>query len=99
MPWTDAEKAMFVAAEVLNFIDIAQTKKATTRPDYYETNPILGHYPSKDKLTIYWLAVSYNLYVLADNNPEYRKQIFGIVIGLESLVISHNAKIGLTFSF
>lgn len=77
-----------------------QTIDITERDDFYETNKILGKYPSKVKVYGYFAAVQAGEYLLYKKAPEYvSKPVLWGVILTEAYYVLHNQSLGVGFSF
>lgn len=98
--WDKQDKALFVASQALLVADWSQTRKIAKNPsEYREYNIILGKHPSVDKVDAYFLSTMTLNYVLAAAFPEYRKDQFKVLIGVETLVVHRNTTIGLSVGF
>jgi hypothetical protein len=108
-PWTDEEKLWGIAAGTSLVIDWGQTRWSashdwpiSTEHPYRirEKNPILGKYPSTEKVNNYFMIVTPLLFLLADQSDEYRKPILIVTTVLESVTIVNNGiNVGMRFSF
>lgn len=56
----------------------------------WELNPILGTYPSVNRIDNHFLVAGLVIYVLADMLPEYRTQILGTLAVTEGLAAGNN---------
>jgi hypothetical protein len=98
-PWTDVEKGLFVANSALIVMDWSQTRYITRHPEYHETNPILGRYPSTQNVDMFFLGQLIGQYYLFDYLDESRLMFMaGLTINRIS-VINHNVNIGVKIRF
>jgi len=72
--WTDDEQLMFVASNIAIVADWTTTRDITYRysEGYYEKNIILGPYPSKDRVDLYFIGLLAANYYLTDYLGKYR---------------------------
>ena len=98
--YTPADKYREVVYETLLFADYKQTMDIHNHPRLHEHNFALGPQPSKQKINGFFLLGAVTHPVITGYMPvKYRKywQYGGII--LETAVIIHNRKAGLTISF
>jgi hypothetical protein len=66
----------------------------------YETNPILGKYPSKTEVDVYFAAATLGHYLVSRAlPPDYRKVWQYVWIGVQVGYVTHNYQIGLRIRF
>ncbi len=85
-------------------IDWGQTLDIVKREDegFSETNPILGHHPSRAKVNTLIGAVAIGHPIVACKfikSPKWRKWFQYITIGAEGYAVIHNYNIGLKVNF
>lgn len=56
----------------------------------WELNPILGTYPSVNRIDNHFLVAGLVIYVLADMLPEYRTQLLSTLVVTEGLAAGNN---------
>lgn len=102
--WSDSDKGMFVASTVAITADWMTTRYYSNHknefPTAYESNPILGKYPSSDKVDVYFVAMIVSNYYIADWVPkEYRGFYLGIRTGAHASAAMGNVRIGWKMQF
>jgi hypothetical protein len=99
--WTNEEKVWGATAGVLLLGDWATTNNMTHRYNegYYEHNPVLGSHPTANTVNLYFLIAAPTVYLLADQIPEYRKEILQATSAVELIMIGNNLRLGLRFQF
>lgn len=99
--WTEDQKRMGAALAAVSVVDWAQTRYiADSGGKFYETNPILGKYPSMHRVDTYFAASLLLGAVVLDALPtEYRDTALKAGLVLELLVVSNNARIGVGVKF
>lgn len=74
--WDSDTRALFVASTVAIAADWATTRYGVTHGfpnNTYETNPILGRYPSRDRVDLYMIGILVSNYYITDwLPPQYR---------------------------
>ena len=71
--WSRADTARQVALSGLITVDWAQTREIATNPNYYETNWMLGEYPTRTEVDLFMIAsLCFHLIVPAMLKPKYR---------------------------
>jgi len=98
--WTNKEKGLYTAYNVLSYIDYTQTKTALRHPCecFKEANPLFGDYPHPDKLALTQATVSGILYYWIGSEKEDQlnnTMIWGIAV--RSYVVYHNNEVGLSW--
>jgi hypothetical protein len=63
---------------------------ATRDHTCWELNPILGQYPSVNRIDNHFLVAGVIIYVLADMLPEYRTQLLSTLVVTEGLAAGNN---------
>ena len=90
--WSQSDISREVIFDSLLTVDIAQTKYQL-RNDYFETNKILGKYPSTEKIVAYnVLCAVLHAYVTDKLKGKWRFAWQNISIALEASVLNHNAR-------
>jgi hypothetical protein len=99
--WSDNEKSWAAVDGALLLSDWATTHNMTHRYNegYYENNPILGSHPTAAQLNLHFLVAVPLIYLVADQVPEYRKEILEAVGAVELIAVANNLRIGLHFQF
>ena len=99
--WTDDEQRMFVASNIAIVADWATTRDITRRYDegYYEKNMILGPYPSKDRVDLYFIGLLVSNYYLADYTNKYRFYYLTLRTATHGHAAINNVNIGIRLRF
>ena len=99
--WTDEEQTWGAVAGTLLLADWSTTQNMTHRYDqgYYERNPLLGPHPTASQVNLHFLIAVPTVYLLADQFPEYRKEILQAVGAIELIAVGNNLRLGLHFQF
>ena len=92
---------MFVASSLAITSDWATTRNMSGRYNegYYETNPILGRYPSRDRVDLYFIGLLVSNYYLADFAGRYRISYLGLRTITHGYAAVNNIEIGLHLRF
>lgn len=98
-PWTKADTARESIAVAFSAADWSQTLNLQ-KCGFRELNPILGERPSRASVNAYFIA-SIGLHVLIAKllPSKYRHAFQYITIGWEAGFVTHNAHIGVRFTF
>lgn len=98
--WTQedtAYQAVFITALSCDWL---QTKEIARNPNYYETNFILGKYPSQNEVDFYLLSAAILHTGIAYYLPkEYRRIWQCFWIGVEMNCVRHNYSSGIRINF
>lgn len=99
--WTPEQRYMGAALAAVTVVDWAQTRYiADSNGRFYETNPVLGRYPSMRRVDTYFAASMLVGAIVLDALPtEYRDTALKAGLVLEVLVVSNNARIGVGVKF
>ena len=99
--WTEDQKRMGAALAAVSVVDWAQTRYiADSGGKFYETNPLIGKYPSMRRVDTYFAASLLLGAIVLDALPtEYRDTALKAGLVLEVLVVSNNARIGVGVKF
>ena len=99
--WTVEEKAWGATTGVLLLGGWTTTHNMTHRynENYYETNPLLGHRPTANRVNLYFLTVTPIVFLAADYFGAYRKEILQATSAVELIMVGNNLRIGLHFQF
>ena len=99
--WTPEQRYMGAALAAITVVDWAQTRYiADSRGRFYETNPLIGKYPSMRRVDTYFAASLLLGALVLDSLPtEYRDTALKAGLVLEVLVVSNNARIGVGVKF
>ena len=82
--------------------DWGQTRHIAENPDYYETNKILGKYPTREAVDLYFLTLigSYHLIHNIDFiDHRYKKAMDWYVTIMWTHTVWHNHSIGIEIDF
>ena len=99
--WTEDQKRMGAALAAVSVVDWAQTRYiADSHGRFYETNPLIGKYPSMRRVDTYFATSMLLGALVLDALPtEYRDTALKAGLVLEVLVVSNNARIGVGVKF
>jgi hypothetical protein len=101
--WTYTDTALQATFLTLHGMDWAQTLHIVRNPDkYYETNNILGKYPSEGRVNSYMALTAIGHTAIAYALPKPWRTMWqgtGIYIGYDSVQHNINAGIGISFHF
>lgn len=98
--WTDTDTAMQVLYSGLRVVDWNQTLQLTGRDDLIEANQMLGKYPSKDEVNLYFASTLLGHYFIARKLPQpYRAYWQMIFIVPQFETIENNNRNGLRVDF
>jgi hypothetical protein len=98
--WTKADTAMEILYAGLHVADWNQTLQIADGETYKESNKILGEYPSKDQVDLYFLTSLLGHYYIAKKlNQPYRLAWQSVWINVQYNAVKHNHKIGLKVKF
>jgi hypothetical protein len=99
--WSQNEQRMFVASNIAMAADWATTRNLTRRysEGYYEKNQILGPYPSKDRVDLFFIGSIIANYYIADALGQYRIFYLGARTAVHGQAVSNNINIGLRLRF
>ena len=99
--WTSEEKIWGATTGVLLLGDWTTTHNMTHRynENYYETNPLLGHRPTANRVNLYFLTVTPIVFLAADYFGAYRKEILQATSAVELIMVGNNLRSGLHFQF
>ena len=94
--WNRTDKAIFVTGMSLKAVDYIQTREIARNPNYYELNPIIGKYPSKEKVTVYFALGGLMYYLVANWLPErWRTPWLSFWATASFTCVVHNHRIGI----
>ena len=99
--WTVDEDRMFIASNIAIVADWATTRNMSQRYDegYYEKNNILGPYPSRDRVDIYFIGLLATNYYVADYFGKYKIYYFAYRTVEHGSAAVNNVNIGLRLHF
>ena len=99
--WTAEERAWGAVAGTFLLADWATTRYGTRHWDqgYYETNPVLGRHPHRDRVDLHFLMVIPAVYLFADYLPAYRREFLMGVTAIELGYVAKNLRIGWQIKF
>ena len=99
--WTQDEQRMFIASNIAITADWITTRNMTSRwgEGYYEKNNILGPYPSRDRVDLYFIGLLAANYYVADYFGKYKIYYFAYRTTEHGYAAISNHNIGLRLSF
>lgn len=101
--WSDFDKKLFMASELAMVADWATTRygaKHNFPNGTYETNIVLGRYPSTDRVDLYFVGLLVSNYYIADNfNPDTRTFYLSMRTVLHGFAAKHNVMLGWQLQF
>ena len=99
--WSNDDQRMFIASNVALTADWITTRDLTRRYDegYFETNRILGTYPSSDRVDLYFTGMIIANYFIADYFEKCRIYYLFIRTGQHGSAATNNINIGLQLKF
>ena len=99
--WTDDEQRMFVASNIAIVADWATTRDISQRyhEGYYEKNIILGLYPSRDRVDLYFIGLLVGNYYLVDYSDKYRFYYLTFRTAVHGHAAVNNVTLGLRLRF
>jgi len=99
-PWTKEDTYWQIGVLVTQIIDWGQTREIAVNPKYYETNPILGKYPTLQEVDRYFIACIVGYYLISKvlpNNWRRKWQIGSMLF--QTYFITNNYKLGIKMNF
>ena len=101
--WSGDTQAMFVASNLAIVADWATTRYGVSHDfpnNTYETNPILGRYPSRDRVDLYMIGILISNYYITDWLPaEYRNFYLGWRTVTHGSAAHNNVQLGWKLQF
>ena len=99
-PWTKDHMLLQGVASTLKVADWGQTLDIVDKPEYWESNPILGKYPSRAEVNRYF-AYSVGLQLLITHllPSKYRNYWLCGNIMISGYYVQNNYRIGLRINF
>lgn len=98
--WTKEDKVLQSVQATVHIIDWLQTREIARNDDYYESNPLMGKYPTVSEVDRYMSSSALlNLTVTHILPQKYRKYWLSFWIGVSSAMVFHNYNIGVRISF
>ena len=98
--WSSGDTNRQLAFTALQLVDWAQTREIARNSDFYETNPILGKYPSSTEVDVYFAATTLGHYLVSRALPsDYRKAWQYVWIGVQAGYVTHNYQMGVRIRF
>lgn len=90
-----------VAMNTVVVMDWAQTRNIDQHPDLYESNKIMGRYPSDAEINRFFIIelLAYNLigeYVISE---KYKAVFYGGIAMVHGGAVLHNYNVGVKFQF
>lgn len=98
--WDTTEKAMVGGALLVTGADYLQTRTIARNPDqFYETNPLIGHHPSQEKVATCFIISTAAAILIADliDDHTWRKIWLGFWLGSETATVVNNERLGIRF--
>jgi hypothetical protein len=100
--WTEEQRKWYAASVVVTVADWATTRDMTRRyhEGYYEKNPIMGRYPSRQRVDQHFLTVLVANYFIVDNLSSRNRIIYlqFFTVG-QAAIVANNLNIGLRIKF
>lgn len=99
--WTRTDVALEVAVAATALMDYKQTMQIKNRPGLSESNPLLGHHPSDDRIRAYFIG-SMVTHVLIVNAlpPGALRTAFQVgTVAFELDIVRQNKRMGLKVKF
>ena len=94
--WSDKDINLQRVDTVLHIADWLQTREIATNDDYYETNKILGKYPSMSEVNLYFFSTLLLKIGITHILPsEYRTYWQAGTIGCSLYYTTHNYGLGI----
>lgn len=98
--WDKTDKALFATFGTLMAVDMFQTRYIFEHDEFYETNPIIDNYFPDEKAYGYFALTTLGTYLIADHlKPKHRKSFLRFMCGMQIVVTSRNASLGIKFDF
>jgi hypothetical protein len=100
--WTPEQRRWYMASNAMLVADWAITRDMTRRyhEGYYERNIVLGRYPSRDRLDLYFVSALIGHYFIADSlSNDWRTVYLQVVTAVEAGAVANNLSIGLRLRF
>ncbi len=99
-PLTQPELNRQYVATALTLVDWKQTQQIVKDDNLYEMNPLLGRYPSRDKVdTLIPLGILSQWAITYYLPKKYRKTWQYFVIGAETTAVVNNYSVGIRIDF
>lgn len=96
--WDKQEIALEVIWQTLHAVDWLQTQEIASNDDYYETNLLIGKYPSRGRVNTHMALFAVGHVAISHFMPDkYRKYWQGISIVVKGGYVVHNYSIGIRF--
>ncbi len=101
MSWDSKDTYYQGAVVSALLIDMGQTLHIADNPNkYYEMNPLLGKHPSKEKVVGYFMGgIGAHTLIAMALPQDYRRVWQCVGIGIESLAVYHNDRVGVKLEF
>lgn len=98
--WSVADTILEAGSETLIFIDYGETKYGIDDGLYYETNPIMGRYPSQNMIDNYFITSLVLHPIISYVLPKPYRTIWQAgTIFIEINTLNNNHKEGVKFQF
>lgn len=99
-PWTKQDTYWQIGVLVTQIIDWGQTREIAVNPKYYETNPILGKYPTLQEVDKYFIACIAGNYLISKALPNnWRRKWQAGSILFQTYYINNNYELGIKMNF
>ena len=96
----DSLRVNYVLMNTTLAIDWLQTREISRNPNFFELNPILGKYPSKRDVDLYFLTATILINVGARAlPPKYERHFINAVSTIQLFTIGRNAALGVNLRF
>lgn len=99
--WTKSDTKRELVYMIFHVADWSQTLYISNHlEERHEINKVLGKYPSKSKVNLYFASTAVGHYVVSKAlPPKWRKRWQYITIAVESGTVARNYKLGCKFEF
>ena len=98
--WSSGDTNRQLAFTALQMVDWAQTREVVKDDRKHELNPILGKYPSKTEVNVYFAATTLGHYLVSRAlPPDYRKVWQYVWIGFQTGNVIRNYRVGVRINF
>jgi hypothetical protein len=98
--WKESDTALQLSYTMLHLADWGQTLDIENHPYHFETNPLLGRYPTRGEINTYFATTLALHWLIARALPQrWRNQFQLGTIALEFDVVSDNHSAGIRVNF
>ncbi len=98
--WTKEDIILQSLQTAITAVDWLQTREIAVNDDYWESNPILGKYPTTQEVDRYFLCTELLKIGFTHVLPQkYRKYWLMFWIGASGALVQHNYNMGIRINF